>query len=162
MSSLGPPTMRPAAARYQPYPARRPAGTPALTLTPSLTPTPTLPGTGTGRPAGGPREPRASGLRVLTGRVGKVREWLGLGLPCPVLYRLHGSLAPGLKAAGDKGDVKLFEVCGEDGQRVRCRFQEIDRKMAAVQPGAALVVVGRPGRDGSLQVGGARDLIYVY
>ena len=32
------------------------------------------------------------GLRVLTGRVGRVREWLGLGIPGPVIYRVHGSL----------------------------------------------------------------------
>ena len=83
---------------------------------------------------------------MLTGRVAKVREWMDVGLPCPVLYRVHGTLATEVEAdtpARGASKTCRFEVCGEDGQRIKCVFVEIDRDMAAVRRGERVVVVGR-------------------
>ena len=91
---------------------------------------------------------------MLTGRVAKVREWMEVGLPCPVLYRVHATLATEVEAdPAARGASKTcrFEVCGEDGQRLKCVFVEIDREMAAVRRGERVVVVGRA-VGGTIQV----------
>ena len=99
-------------------------------------------------------ESQAQQLRVLTGRVGKVRDWMGLVLPCPVLYRVHGVL--GAEVAGslnskETSRTKVFELCDEDGQKIVCRYMEIDRDIGSLKSGEPVVVVGRGLPDGSLQ-----------
>jgi len=98
---------------------------------------------------------RSQGLRVLSGRVGKVKEWAGLALPCPVLFRVHGTLATEVESAvGTKSNSKSkqFELAGEDGQQLHCTFMEIDREVANVKKGQRVVVTGRAKQDGSMQV----------
>ena len=52
------------------------------------------------------------GLRVLNGRVVKVREWLTLGVPFPVLYRVYGqlvtSITPGISGNKRGTGRKVF------------------------------------------------------
>jgi len=94
-------------------------------------------------------------LRVLSGRVGKVKEWAALALPCPVLFRVHGTLATEVEVVGalkSNSKSKLFDLAGEDGQQLHCTFMEIDREVANVKKGQRVVVTGRAKLDGSLQV----------
>jgi len=98
---------------------------------------------------------RSQGLRVLSGRVGKVKEWAALALPCPVLFRVHGTLATEVEIVGgtkSSSKLKQFELAGEDGQQLHCTFMEIDREVANVKKGQRVVVTGRAKQDGSLQV----------
>jgi len=98
---------------------------------------------------------RSQGLRILSGRVGKVKEWAALALPCPVLFRVHGALATELEVVGgakSNSKLKQFVLAGEDGQQLHCNFMEIDREVANVKKGQRVVVTGRAKQDGSLQV----------
>ena len=101
-------------------------------------------------------EVRSEGLRILSGRVGKVKEWMALGLPCSILYRVYGSLSsevqplPGLKTVTKS---KKFELSSEDGQKIVCDFQEVDRELGVMVPvGESVVVTGRARGEGVLQV----------
>ena len=78
-----------------------------------------------------------------------------MALPCPVLFRVHGTLATEVEiVGGSKSNSKLkqFELAGEDGQQLHCAFMEIDREVANVKKGQRVVVTGRAKQDGSLQV----------
>ena len=83
-----------------------------------------------------------------------MKEWAGLALPCPVLYRVHGILATDVEVGdGSKSSrSKQFELAGEDGQQLRCTFMEIDREVAKMKKGERVVVMGRARQDGSIQV----------
>ena len=56
--------------------------------------------------------PLALGLRVLNGRVVKVREWLTQGVPFHVVYRLYGQLVtaimPGISSNKREKGRKVF------------------------------------------------------
>ena len=84
-----------------------------------------------------------------------MKEWAGLALPCPVLFRVHGTLATEVEiVGGSKSNSKLkqFELAGEDGQQLHCTFMDIDREVANVRKGERVVVMGRAKQDGSIQV----------
>jgi len=105
---------------------------------------------------GAPLPARSPGLRVLTGRVGKVKEWAGLALPCPVLFKVHGTLGTEIESSGGAAKLssrsKNFELTGEDGQHLSCTFLEIDREVPNVRKGERVVIMGKAKKDGSLQV----------
>ena len=73
------------------YPSTQQAPRPQAALQPSLL---SQQGLAPGEAGPSPRSlgEGKGGLRVRTGRVGRVREWLGLGIPGPVIYRVHGTL----------------------------------------------------------------------
>ena len=78
-----------------------------------------------------------------------------MALPCPVLFRVHGTLATEVEVVGglkSNSKSKLFDLAGEDGQQLHCTFMEIDREVANVKKGQRVVVTGRTKQDGSLQV----------
>merc|ERR1719495_598067 len=86
---------------------------------------------------GAPLPARSPGLRVLTGRVGKVKEWAGLALPCPVLFKVHGTLGTVIESSGGAAKLssrsKNFELTGEDGQHLSCTFLEIESSGGAAK-----------------------------
>jgi len=96
-------------------------------------------------------------LRVLTGRVNKVREWMSMGLSFPVVYRVYGQLMMGInpsKSGNKKNTEKIFfNVEDKDsGQKICCFFQEIDRDLGTFKAKESVVVVGRGNMDGMMQV----------
>ena len=101
---------------------------------------------------------QALSLRVLNGRVMKVREWMSMGLPFPVVYRVYGQLVKGISPGNlgnkKKTDKRVFIV--EDkvnsGQKIRCYFQEIDRELGTFRANESVVVVGRGSGEGMMQV----------
>jgi len=96
---------------------------------------------------------RSPGLRVLTGRVGKVKEWASQPLTSPVLFKVHGILDTEIGGAAElSSKSKQFELTGEDGQHLSCTFLETDREVPIVRKGERVVVMGRVNEDGSLQV----------
>ena len=91
----------------------------------------------------------------------QVKEWAALALPCPVLFRVHGTLAMEVEIVGgtkSNSKLKQFELAGEDGQQLHCAFMEIDREVANVKKGQRVVVTGRAKQDGSLQVNSIHSL----
>merc|ERR1719318_2379046 len=98
------------------------------------------------------------GLRVLNGRVVKVREWLTLGVPFPVLYRVYGqlvtSIMPGISGnrRGTGRKVFILEDQVDTSQKIRCHFQDIDRDLGTFKARESVVVVGRGMGDGMMQV----------
>jgi hypothetical protein len=98
------------------------------------------------------------GLRVLNGRVVKVREWLTLGVPFPVVYRVYGQLVTAIMpgSSGNKRGtgrkVFILEDQVDSSQKIRCHFQDIDRDLGTFKARESVVVVGRGMGDGMMQV----------
>ena len=98
------------------------------------------------------------GLRVFTGRVMKVREWMTLGMPFPVVYRMYGKLIkvilPGISSSKKVTGRKIFilEDHQDPSQKIRCLFQEIDRDVGTFKAEESVVVMGRGKGDGTMQV----------
>jgi len=97
-------------------------------------------------------------LRVFTGRVLRVREWLSSSLPFPVLYRVYGRLVTAIvpnsldTKKGTTKKVLIIEDLGDSRQKIRCCFQEVDRELGTFHAKENLVVVGRGLGDGLMQV----------
>ena len=98
-------------------------------------------------------------LRVLSGRVSKVKEWIMLGISFPVLFRIFGALVNETvfdpSYAQKKQTAKkvfILEDYHDSNQKIRCHFQEIDRDLGSVSAKQTVVVTGRMTHDGSLQV----------
>ena len=98
------------------------------------------------------------GLRVFTGRVMKVREWMTLGMYFPVVYRMYGQLVkdilPGNSSTKKVTGRKMFilEDYQDSSQKIRCHFQEIDRDVGTFKAMESVVVMGRGKGDGTMQV----------
>ena len=87
-----------------------------------------------------------------------MREWLSLGLPFPVVYRVYGQLVtaiiPGNSGTKKGAEKKVFilEDKVDSGQKIRCFFQEIDRDLGTFMAKESVVVVGRGIGEGMMQV----------
>ena len=95
-------------------------------------------------------------IRLIVVIIRQVKEWAGLALPCPVLFKVHGTLGTEIESSGGAAKLssrsKNFELTGEDGQHLSCTFLEIDREVPNVKKGQRVVVMGKAKKDGSLQV----------
>ena len=95
-------------------------------------------------------------IRLIVVIIRQVKEWAGLALPCPVLFKVHGTLGTEIESSGGAAKLssrsKNFELTGEDGQHLSCTFLEIDREVPSVRKGERVVIMGKAKKDGSLQV----------
>ena len=95
-------------------------------------------------------------IRLKVVKIRQVKEWAGLALPCPVLFKVHGTLGTEIESSGGAAKLssrsKNFELTGEDGQHLSCTFLEIDREVPNVRKGERVVIMGKAMKDGSLQV----------
>ena len=95
------------------------------------------------------------GLRVLTGRVGKVKEWMSLELPFSCVYVIHGRLLSKVNTGTEysnqvhRRSFVLMDI-DDNAQKLRCTFNEIDRELGNIHGGARVVAVGTRKPDGSL------------
>ena len=95
-------------------------------------------------------------IRLIVVIICQVKEWAGLALPCPVLFKVHGTLGTEIESSGGAAKLssrsKHFELTGEDGQHLSCTFLEIDREVPNVRKGERVVIMGKAKKDSSLQV----------
>ena len=98
------------------------------------------------------------GLRVMSGRAAKVKEWQMLDISFPVVYRAYGRLMANILPANSVGKKVtpkrgfILEDHWDSTQKIRCQFQEIDRELGSFSVRDSVVVAGRWTTDGSFQV----------